>query len=172
MKKKSRKRLHDARKQERERIGNSSDGDSYSKGPTLPIIDVDLESNYSRNPYVIYKHQSIASRSENGSDYGVQSISAYNGQTAYYSSRPDEPKQNRSSVLYKGQSYYVSSNDFNFNHRGSDFRAQNWRPGVPSHGYRSRREYHEQYSSSGQVRRSSQYSESSSTRSIGGRINQ
>jgi hypothetical protein len=45
LRRKSRKRLHDARRNEREKIGNGSEAGSEPRGPTLPSINVDLTSN-------------------------------------------------------------------------------------------------------------------------------
>ncbi|KAJ3373994.1 hypothetical protein HDU91_000050 [Kappamyces sp. JEL0680] len=90
LKRKTRKRLQDVRKQEQERIENGGGSSSTLNQPTLPQIDVDLDDNQSyssRRPYPQYATYAYPPQQAMGgdySDYGSDAGSSVSGYRVVY----------------------------------------------------------------------------------------
>jgi hypothetical protein len=148
LKRKTRKRLQDARKQERDRIEHSDD-----KRPTLPQIDVDLDSNVSYNQTFAYR-----SSGDNHSDYSSEhgyghqqqySQVSYNNQSGYNvpAGYTNQASYNNLQPYYQdGQSRYSPNRYSQYPQSTISYSTQGAGPcnpshqaPAPSHGYYQRR---------------------------------
>ncbi|KAJ3313280.1 hypothetical protein HDV04_002264 [Boothiomyces sp. JEL0838] len=123
LKRKSRKRVQEARRQEREKINVKGSDATLGSQPTLPSIDVDLES-VSPRQVAVYPQKGPPSEyaySDYGSDYGMRS--EYSGATGYrnYGNYPPVPNhqyhQQQYSRGYHPQGYSQSNYSSGNTHR-------------------------------------------------------
>jgi hypothetical protein len=158
LKRKSRKRLQEARRQERERINNVDNGSEHSGArPTLPNIDVDLDSNVSYNKqqtFVAYRNGSVDQHSDYSSDHDQRYAPQYAQPKQHYNQQYSNVSYN---PAYQGnaQQYY---NDGHSRYSPNRFNAGAYNPSVTQHSqvYDSSQQYHRRYNAGYEATRPSQ----------------